>query len=104
MGIVSAVLFYILIAVITDRSAEEQRGRIFVACLLMGGVLTVLSRSVSGLVGLMIWVAVGLSLAVVTLVFWIRVERGDAFRIAGWWIGIQVALAFVLEVVRAALR
>lgn len=96
MGILSAVLLYVLAANFSDTDVETNRYRILGLSVGVGVVDAVLGRLIgSSVVWVAIWAADFLLIAA-GLQYWCGTSRNQALKVAGMFLGIRVILAIAL--------
>ncbi len=101
MFIASALGLYILVSIFSSGTESESRWKILLIAIASGIVLALVSNALPGLLGFFLAILLSLGLIAATLVFWCRVERAAALKIAASYFGLCVGLVILFGVVGA---
>jgi len=93
VGVISAVGLYILVSVFSSGTESDARWKILVIAIVSAVVQSAVMYAVPNVLGLVFAVVLSLGLIVGALVFWCGVERKPAFKIAGSYFALCVAIA-----------
>ena len=99
MGILGAIILYVLVSTMSDADVEANRWRILGVVLGIGVVEFLLSRILVGWVWGLVMLLVEMGLIALALTFWCGVPRKQALKIAGVYTGIRIAIGIALILV-----
>lgn len=102
MGILNAVVFYILVSVFARGRESELRGKIFVLALVLGFTPQLVAHLVGGLLGLLVALFATFAIGVLGLMFSCEIPKTTAYKISASYLGIAVVLTLVYAVILAA--
>ncbi len=92
MGLINAVVLYVLVSVFSSGTESSARWKILLIALGTGLLQAVLVRLVPGLGGALTAMLVSFGLIIVALIYWCAVERKPALKIASTYLGICLAI------------
>jgi hypothetical protein len=99
MGILGAIILYVLVSTMSDADVEANRWRILGVVLGIGVIEFLLSRVLVGWVWGLVMLLVEIGLITLALISWCGVPRKQALKIAGVYTGIRIAIGIALILV-----
>jgi hypothetical protein len=99
MGILGAIILYMLVSTMSDADVEANRWRILGVVLGIGVIEFLLARVLVGWVWGLAMLLVEIGVITLALTFWCGVPRKQALKIAGVYTGIRIAIGIVLILV-----
>ena len=97
MGILNAVIFYILVSVFARGKEQSARWKIFLIAIALALLQTGILEALPNLLGLLLSAVAGVGVAVLLLIYWCGIEKVPALKIAGAYFGGSLILSIAFS-------
>jgi hypothetical protein len=95
-AVLPAVALYIFVSIFSDGAESSSRWKILLIAIGSGFVSAMVRELIQGVVGALVGLVLALALIAGGLVFWCKVDRKAALKIAGSYFVFSVILAIVV--------